>query len=584
MDNEYKKRKVVKGLPISSGIVLGRTRVILPGDIKVAEVAIPVSRLNNEIKRLDKAVAETIEELRKLRDTAGRKMGGPVAKIFDAQLMIAGDYEFLKQVKEQIHFEKRNAGYVYSSLVKKTTVPLIKSDDPYIRQMVLDIEAVTNKVLSHLGGYHQKPEVKFPAETILIGKNFSPGEILSYRNRKVTGFLVGEGGRNSHMALIARSLMIPVIIADRVWSRIPDDCRIIIDGTNGVAVINPTDKDWTEYQKRRRRQGPATISRIRKLQQIPPLTADGKEIQVAANLEIPGPVDDILAGKGIPVGLYRTEFMYLEKESFPDEEFQYEYYRNIAERFSNSYAILRTFDLGSDKFMDDGMMPHEDNPALGWRGIRSMLEMSEVFMTQIKAILRASVNNNFKIMLPMVSDISEFEKAKKLISLAMFELRKEKIPFDHDIEIGIMVEVPSAALTADQLAQKVDFISIGTNDLTQYTMSTDRNNIRVAGLYNSYHPSVLRLIKMTVDACLRYDKPVSICGEMAGDKLALPLFVGMGVEHLSMNPTKITDICRLVKKIDSNLVYHLATSVMSSRTTASVTRKLQSFMTALEKK
>ena len=584
MDSEYKKRKVVKGLPVSSGIVLGRTRVILPGDIKVAEVAVPSSRLNHEIKRLDKAVAKTVEELRKLRDTAGRKMGGPVAKIFDAQLMIAGDYEFLKQVKEQIQTDRRNAGHVYNTLVKKTTAPLIKSDDPYIRQMVLDIEAVANKVLSHLGGYHKKPEVKFPTETILVGKNFSPGELLSYRNRKVTGFLVGEGGRNSHMALIARSLMIPVIVAERAWTRVPNDCRIIIDGTNGVAIINPSDKDWTEYQRRRRRQGPATISRIKKLPQIPPLTADGREIQVAANLEIPGPVDDILAGKRIPVGLYRTEFMYLEKESFPDEESQYAYYRNIAERFANSYAILRTFDLGSDKFKDDGLIPYEDNPALGWRGIRSMLEMSEVFITQIKAILRASVRKNLKIMLPMVSDISEYEKARKLISLAMFELRKKNIPFDHDIEVGIMVEVPSAALTAEQLAQRVDFISIGTNDLTQYTMSTDRNNIRVAGLYNSYHPSVLSLIKMTVDACLRYDIPVSICGEMAGDKLALPLFIGMGVDHLSMNPAKITDICRLIKKIDSNLVFHLAMSVLASRTSASVTRKLQSFMTALEKK
>ncbi|MFZ5979309.1 MAG: phosphoenolpyruvate--protein phosphotransferase [Candidatus Zixiibacteriota bacterium] len=584
MDSEFKKRKVVKGLPVSSGIVLGRTRVILPGDIKVAEVAVPVSRLNHEIKRLDKAVAKTIEELRKLRDTAGRKMGGPVAKIFDAQLMIAGDYEFLKQVKEQIQSDRRNAGYIYSTLVKKTTTPLIKSDDPYIRQMVLDIDAVANKVLSHLGGYHKKPEVKLPAETILIGKTFSPGEILSYRNRKVTGFLVGEGGRNSHMALIARSLLIPIIVAERVWSRIPDDCRIIIDGTNGIAIINPSDQDWLEYQRRRRRQGPATISRIKKLVEIPPLTADGKEIQVAANLEIPGPVDDILAGRKIPVGLYRTEFLYLEKENFPDEESQYEYYRDIAERFSRSHAILRTFDLGSDKFKNDGLLPCEDNPALGWRGIRSMLEMSDVFMTQIRAILRASVNRNLKIMLPMVSDISEYEKAKKLISLAMFELRKKKIPFDHDIQVGIMVEVPSAALTAELLAQRVDFISIGTNDLTQYTMSTDRNNIRVAGLYNSYHPSVLRLIKMTVDACLRYNKPVSICGEMAGDKLALPLFIGMGVYHLSMNPSKITDVCRMIKRIDSNLVYHLANSVLSSRTTASVTRKLQSFMTALEKK
>ncbi|MDD3732698.1 MAG: hypothetical protein PHU88_10015, partial [candidate division Zixibacteria bacterium] len=214
----------------------------------------------------------------------------------------------------------------------------------------------------------------------------------------------------------------------------------------------------------------------------------------------------------------------------------------------------------------------------------SMLDMTDVFKTQIKAILRASVLKSLRIMLPMISDITELEKAKKLISQVMFDLRREAIPFDSQIKIGVMVEVPSAALTADQLAQKVDFISIGTNDLTQYTMSTDRNNSRVAGLYNSYHPSVLQLIKMTVDACMRNDIEVSVCGEMAGDKQALPLFIGMGVKNLSMNPTKITDICRLIRKIDFNLVYHLAVSVLSSRTAASVTRKLQSFIVALEKK
>ncbi|MBN1212000.1 MAG: phosphoenolpyruvate--protein phosphotransferase [candidate division Zixibacteria bacterium] len=580
----YQKRKVVKGVPISFGIVMGRTRVILPGDIKVAEVAIATSSLDNEIQRLDKAVAKTIEELRLIRDSADKKIGGPVAKIFDAQLLIAGDYEFLKQVKEQIIAEKRNAGFIYNSLVKKTTNPLKKSDDAYMRQTVQDIEAVANKVLSNLGGYHKKPEVKFPADTILVGKSFTPGEILSYRRRKVTGFLIGEGGRNSHMALIARSLLIPVVTSEKIWTRVPNNCRIIIDGTNGIAIINPTDKDWTEYQRRRRRQGPATISRIKKLTQIPPQTADGEEINVAANLELPGPVDDILSWKNIPVGLYRTEFLYLEGDDFPDEKSQYEYYRGIAERFARSEVVLRTFDLGSDKFRDNDDTIKEDNPALGWRGIRSMLDMSEVFKTQIRAILRASVNRNLKILLPMISDVTELEKAKKLIHQAMLDLRRRNVPFDSQIKIGIMIEVPSAALTAEQLVQKVDFISIGTNDLTQYTMSTDRNNFRVANLYNSYHPSVLQLIKMTVEASMKYNKPVSVCGEMAGDKLALPLFIGMGVKSLSMNPTKITDICRLIKKIDSNLVYHLAVSVLSSQTAVSVTRKLQSFMTALEKK
>jgi phosphotransferase system enzyme I (PtsI) len=334
----------------------------------------------------------------------------------------------------------------------------------------------------------------------------------------------------------------------------------------------------------KKRQGPAAITRIRKLPQYPPLTADGKPISIAANLELPGPVDQILSEQGIPVGLYRTEFLYLQSEHFPDEQMQYEAYAQIAEQYAGGSVILRTFDLGSDK-MKPGMenILHESNPALGWRGIRSMLEMPEVFKDQIRGMLRASTRKNLRIMLPMVSDLWEYEKARKLIGQAMLELRRARIPFDEDIPVGIMVEVPSAALMADHLAEKVDFISIGTNDLTQYTMSADRTNERVASLYSAFHPSVLHLIKMTVDACKKHRKPVSICGEVAGDMLALPLFIGMGVDQLSMNPAKIFDMCRLVRKIDSQLVRHVVGSVMASTSAAAVTRRLEAYRTALEK-
>ncbi len=576
-------RKVYKGIAVSAGTGMGRTCVITPGEIKVIEQAIPASRIQAELDALDVAVAQTIGELKALRDTAGKKVAGPVAKIFDAQLLIAGDYEFLKFVKEQIQADRRNAAFVYNSLVERTTHPLKSASDPYMKQMALDIEGVSRRVLSHLGGEEPDGQAQFPRDTLLIGRSFTPGDILNYRHRKVAGFICNEGGRNSHMALIARSLMVPVVVLEDGWSQLHPDCRAIVDGTSGVVIVNPTEDEWSDYQKRRKRLGSASIFRLRKLPHIPPLTADGKEVSIAANLEVPGPVDEILAERHLPVGLYRTEFLYLEASQFPDEQTQYEYYAGIAETFRASDVILRTFDIGSDKFLTSGAAHHEDNPALGWRGIRSMLGMADVFKAQIRAILRASVRKNLKIMLPMVSDIGEYEKARKLISQVMLELRRSRIPFDNRIEIGIMVEVPSAALTADQLAQRVDFISIGTNDLTQYTMSADRNNAKVADLYSPFHPSVLHLIKMTVDACKRHQKTVSICGEVAGDQLALPLFIGMGVDQLSMNPSKIFDMCRLVRKVDSNMVRLLVGSVMSSGTIASVTRKLQSYRTALEK-
>ncbi|MBD3403750.1 phosphoenolpyruvate--protein phosphotransferase [candidate division GN15 bacterium] len=579
-----KGRKVIKGVGVSSGIVLGHTRVLYPGEKKVPEIAIPPSRIKTEIASLERAVAKTVEELTKLRESAGKRIGGPVAKIFDAQLLIASDYEFLQQVKEQIGEQRRNAGYIYSSLVSQTTVQLRRSPDEYMRQMATDIEAVASRVVSHLSRHRRRKEVKFNPNTILVGKLFTATEVMNYRNLKAVGLLTTEGGRNSHMAMIARSLMMPVVVADFSWSDISSGSRVILDGTNDQAIINPTDSDWSDYQKLRKRQGPALITRIKKLPHVPPLTKDGKEVPVAANLELPGPVEDVLSERKIPIGLYRTEFMYLQSNHFPTEEEQYAYYAQIAERFVDTTVVLRTFDLGSDKFKDDGLVAHEDNPALGLRGIRSMLEMGETFKQQVRAILRASTLGNIRLMLPMVSDVTEVDKAKRLISQVKYDLRKHNIPFDNDIAIGIMIEVPSAALMADQLARRVDFMSLGTNDLTQYTMSADRNNQRVASLYTPYHPAVLHLVKTTVDAGRKHNIPVSVCGEVAGDPLALPLFIGMGVDSLSMNPVKIFDLCRQVKKIDSNLVKHLVGSVMASGSPQAVIRKLQSYRSALDKK
>ncbi len=575
-----RKRQVIQGTPISGGIVLGHARVILPGNIEIPEIAVPAYRLRDEAAALDRAIEETIVELKALRESAGKKVGGPVARIFDAQLMIAGDYEFLKTVKSEIEARRRNAGFVYNSLVINTTTPLKSSDDPYMRQMAKDIEAVAKKVLSHLSGY-SKRDHKFAPNTILVGKFFSPGDVLSYRQRKAIGFLVSEGGTNSHMALIARGLLLPMAVVRHGWNMVPDHSRIILDGSTGTVIVNPTDEDWQEYQKRRKRHGPALIKRIKKLPNIPPMTRDGKEIGVGANLALPGPADDILSEQKIPVGLYRTEFLYLAHGAFPDEEAQYGYYQQIADKFTGTSVIIRTFDLGYDKLSTESVWMSEDNPALGWRGIRPMLDMIPVFKTQIRAILRASTRKNIKIMLPMITELGELEKAKKLIAQVKFRLRKDELPFDPDIKIGIMVEVPSAAMTADVLARKVDFISIGTNDLTQYTLAVDRMNSRVAHLYSAFHPAVLNLIKMTVEACKKHDIPVSICGEVAGDLLALPLFVGMELDMLSMNPNRIFDFCRAVRKIDSRLVRHMVASVMASGSLSETMQKLENFRTAM---
>jgi phosphoenolpyruvate-protein phosphotransferase (PTS system enzyme I) len=582
MGTEIGKRKVIRGIPISSGIALGHAQVILPGSLDVAEKPVKASEVDLEIAALERAVAETAKELRKLQQAASRKMDGSISNVFEAQVLIATDQAFLDSVKEDIARQHRNAAFVYNVWVRRNTHQLRQTENPYLRQSAQEIDAVADRVLSHLAGVGEKSTANFDANTILIAPSLSPGNVLDYRERKAAGFVAGDCGTHSHTALIARSLLIPMVAAPQVLSKDTTGCRMIVDGTVGQVIINPTEREWGEYQKKREKLGPVIISRIKQLTEIPPRTADGIQVQIGANLEFPGPVDDILASKQIPVGLYRTEFLYLEGEEAPDEEAQYRFYDRIAARFEASHVVFRTFDLGSDKVRPDDPQFVEPNPALGWRGIRLMLEMPEVFKSQVRAILRASTRRNVSLLLPMISDLGEFRRAKKLVSQAMLELRRSGQGFDEDIRIGVMVEVPSAALMAGPLAELADFVHIGTNDLTQYTMSADRANDRVAGLYNPFHPSVLTLVDMTIQACRRLKKPVCVCGEAAGDPLGVILFVGMGVTGLSMNPNKVFDSCRLIRKINAGSVKLLVDPILSSQSAAAAMRRIQSYRNTIE--
>jgi len=576
------KHQIISGKPIVGGIVLGLTRLVWPGDIHITEVTVPAAGVKKEVKSLDLAVEATVGELQELQKSALKKMGGPVAKIFEAQLLIASDQDFLTKVKEDIKARRRNAAFVYNEHVVKATAPLKSSHDAYIRQMSQDIEAVAERIVAHLSGNSQKL-LEFAPNTVVVGKSFSPGEVLSFRQQKVIGFIVKESGPNSHMALIARALYLPVLAIDSLTpAQFRTSVDVILDSMAGKLIISPTGEELSEYQQKRKRLGPALITRIKGLKQIPPETLDGVKVTIATNLTLPGPAEDLLAEYKIPVGLYRSEFLYLSNNRFPDEETQFEHYEQVARRFANTSVVIRTFDLGYDKLTSDAVWPLEDNPALGWRGIRPMLDMKNIFKAQLRAILRASSRKNLKILLPMVSDLAEIEKTKKLIAQVKFELKKKRIPFDENIPLGIMVEIPSAVLMADLLFPKVDFVAIGTNDLTQYVLAADRKNTKVAELYSSFHPAVLKMIYEAVEAAKRNHRPVSVCGEMAGDLLALPFFIGIKIDSLSMTPARIVDLCRMVNKIDSNLLPPLVKAVMASPTAEVVIKRLESFKNALE--
>ncbi len=565
-----------------SGIAVGPARLVWPGDKQIPEMPVSASEVPRQIKALDGAVGATLDELQELRTSAAKKMGSPVAKIFDAQLLIAGDQDFLSKVKDDIKSRRRNAAFIYNEHIKRTTAPLKSSHDAYIRQMAQDIEAVADRIVTYLSGHSEK-KMEFPPNAVLVGKTFSPGEVLSFREQKVIGFIVREGGSNSHMALIARALYLPVIVVeDLAPEHFKAGAEVILDGLQGKVIINPSNEELAHYQHLKKRLGPALITRIRALKKIPPETRDGQKVHIAANVTIPGPAEDLLAEHKIPVGLYRSEFMYLANNRFPDEDTQYEQYDQIAKKFASSSVVIRMFDLGYDKLSSDAIWPAEDNPALGWRGIRPMLDMQDIFKAQIRAILRASSRKNLKILIPMVADLSEVEKTKKLIAQIKFALKKKRIPFDEHIPLGIMVEVPSAVLMADILFPRVDFVAIGTNDLTQYVLAADRKNVKVANLYNCFHPAVLKLIYDTVAAAKKHGKPVSVCGEMAGDPVALPFFIGIKTDSLSLSPARIVDLCRMINKIDSNLLAPLVKAVMSSPTADAVIKKLESFKNALE--
>ncbi len=561
-----KKPILLEGVAASPGIAFGEARVVYSWEQSVEERDIEASQVEEEIKRLDRAVAGCMDELRQLKESAGRKAGGPVAMIFESQLMVASDQEFLKNVKERIRETQKSAEYIYSMMVEESLAPLKSSKDPYLRQMVVDIEAVSNRIIRRLTGQVVR-HIDRTEDYIYVGESFTAAEVMSLFERKVRAIITSKGGKNSHMALIARSLLIPTVLAvPQIHLKIKTGDRIIVDGDKGTITIHPSQKEWNELRKKKARTSILQHLKLDRLPQFPPKTSDGKPIYLGANFDIPGPADQVLAERNIGIGLYRTEFLYLQNGIFPTEEKQFEIYDKIADKYYPNDVIIRTFDLGSDKYLNNDYMEKENNPALGWRGIRAAFDMPNVFSNQVTAILKASHRSNVKILLPMISDINELKRAMRIIRRTMTSLKKKNIPYDDKIEIGIMVEVPSAAVAADVFVDRVDFFSIGSNDLTQYTLAADRDNKKLAKIFNPAHPAVLRMIKLTLDAAKSKNKPVNMCGEMAGDILSIPLLIGMGISLLSMNPSKLYNASKLIPKIDYSDTLELAQKALKLKT------------------
>lgn len=567
---------VIKGIPVSGGVALGEVQVVRDPLFQIIRRQLPAALTMAEVKRLEQARAEAIADLQGVQSKAIKAVGEQAAKVFEAQIMIASDEQFFKSVADRIVRERVNAEYAYQEGTAATVNRLLNSKDAYLRQMVHDIQAVSDRILSSLLGVGLTMQNGFANPTILIGRMFSPGQIMSYAKKNVVGFLTEEGGPTSHMALIIRSLGIPAVMGDfGIGDKIVAGVPLIIDGNTGEVIINPDSEARKNYRRLRLRKDGQPFAVLMDRQSIKAICRDDREVTLAANLEIPGPVDEHLARLGIGVGLYRTEFLYFSKQTFPDEEEQYQTYAAIARQFKPLPVTLRTFDLGGDKYAEEFGKVHEDNPALGWRGIRVSLDAVRLFRTQLRAMLRASAEGNIKILLPMVSDIGEVIDTLDLIEKTKRELHRSGVSHNDAIPVGAMIETPAAAMSADYLAQKVDFLSIGTNDLIQYTMAADRGNFRVSKYYIGHHPAVLKLIQMAVLAGHENGIPVTVCGEMAGSELMAPFLVGLGVDELSMNPTQLPVLADWISRFRFSDAKRFASRVMRLATADRVLEALQ---------
>ncbi|MFI5211888.1 MAG: phosphoenolpyruvate--protein phosphotransferase, partial [Ignavibacteria bacterium] len=526
------KEQIYKGLAASKGISIGKPflyRAEVP-NYNMDIAATGSVSVEKEISDYTQAIEQSIKELKKIFALAKEKLDDKHLQIFDAQLSFLYDNFFHSKVRSGIEENKKPAYEIFKDEIKLLENAILASGDDYMRERVNDVEDMKNRVLRNL--LKGRLVSKITENAIVIAKNLTPADTILFSNRNMLGIATDLGGINSHVAIISRSLNIPAVVAMRdVSFRINQEDILIIDGYKGLLISNPTEETIRSYE-RQIEKNKEFEKKLEELEKLPSETKDGKSIRLSTNLEFNNEVDYVVSHFGCDVGLYRTEHLFLEIGDFPDEEEQYKQYKFLAEHLYPGKVTIRTFDIGGDKILPDAQK--ESNPFLGWRGIRISLDKKDDFLTQLRAILRASTGGNVKIMFPMISGVEEVTQIIELLNEAKARLRTDKIRFDENIEIGIMIEVPSAAIVAGDLAQMVDFFSIGTNDLVQYTLAVDRDSSLVCELYEKFHPAVLRMLNIVIQGADKHNIPVTVCGEMASDPYASLLLIGLGVSELSV--------------------------------------------------
>lgn len=561
---------VVQGIGVSPGVVIGPAFLITRAEMRTPERAIEEDEIPREIARFEEAVIATRDQLRQIQGKVEKALDRKNASIFDAHILVLDDRSFVEDVIRGLKTRKLNVEAVLQGVAEKYADALAKLGDEYLRERAADVKDVVRRILQNLAG-QTFTELGGAAEpSVVIAADLSPSDTATLNRERVIGFAIDQGSPTSHTAIMARALEIPAIVGLHDASiRISSGDRVLVDGNTGRIVIHPSAGTLERYGTIVRER--ETIrARLETLRDEPARTLDGYEVELAGNIELPQDVDAVLRHGARGVGLFRSEFLFLSRTHLPDEMEQARAYTEVARRLAPAPVVIRTLDLGGDKFASSIAMPKELNPYMGWRAIRFCLAQPDIFSTQLRAILRASALRNVKIMYPMVSNVDEVVHAGRILDRAKEDLTAEGVPFDETIEVGIMVEVPSAALNAHQLARRVKFFSIGTNDLIQYTLAVDRINEQVAYLYEPTHPAILHLLRQTIDAARSAGIWCGVCGEMAANPILAPLLVGLGVDELSMSPNMTPMVKQVIRTLTLSECSALAARSLQCESAAEV--------------
>ncbi|MGE5070001.1 MAG: phosphoenolpyruvate--protein phosphotransferase [Bacillota bacterium] len=569
--------KLIKGIAASDGVAIAKAYLLVEPDLTFDKNE-KVTDVEGEVAKFNSAIEASKVELTKIRNNAEVQLGADKAAIFDAHLLVLDDPELIQPIQDKIKNENANAATALTDVTTQFVTIFESMDNEYMKERAADIRDVSKRVLSHILGVELPNPSMIDESVVIVGNDLTPSDTAQLNKEFVQGFATNIGGRTSHSAIMSRSLEIPAIVGTKsITQEVKQGDMIIVDGLNGDVIVNPTEDELIAYQDKRERYF-ADKKELQKLRDADTVTVDGVHAELAANIGTPNDLPGVIENGAQGIGLYRTEFLYMGRDQMPTEEEQFEAYKEVLEAMGGKRVVVRTLDIGGDKELSYLNLPEEMNPFLGYRAIRLCLAQQDIFRPQLRALLRASVYGKLNIMFPMVATINEFREAKAILLEEKENLKNEGHDISDDIELGIMVEIPATAALADVFAKEVDFFSIGTNDLIQYTLAADRMSERASYLYQPYNPSILRLVKQVIEASHKEGKWTGMCGEMAGDETAIPLLLGLGLDEFSMSATSILKARRQINGLSKNEMTELANRAVDCATQEEVIELVNNYV------